>query len=127
MLPTVSCVLLIAQIAADPISGGAGWIGAGLLGAVLAWLMFVHLPGKDKLIRELQAESQAFVQRLMDRHDAAVKAQQEMFTSSLRGVTDHCSTELDKIASRFSDGIGEILQRLDGDQPPATERRKKGV
>lgn len=85
---TVSSVVLLAQIAADPISGGAGWIGAGLLGAVLAWLMFVHLPGKDKLIRELQAESQAFVQRLMDRHDAAVRAQQEMFTSSLRGVTD---------------------------------------
>lgn len=30
-----------------------GWVGAGLLGSVLAWLMFVHLPAKDKLIKDL--------------------------------------------------------------------------
>ena len=122
----VHTVLMFAQVAAsDPISGGAGWIGAGLLGAVLAWLMFVHLPGKDKLIRELQAESQTFVQRLMDRHDAAVKAQQELFAASLRNVTDHCSVELDRITTRFGDGIREILAKLDGDAPAATTTAKR--
>jgi len=40
----------------DPISGGAGWVGTGLLGGVLSWLMFVYLPAKDKQIRELLSE-----------------------------------------------------------------------
>lgn len=44
--------LLLAQ-ASDPLSGGAGWIGAGLLGCVLAWLMFVHLPNKDKQMKDI--------------------------------------------------------------------------
>lgn len=34
----------------DPISGGAGWAGAGLLGLVLAWLLLKHLPDKDRLL-----------------------------------------------------------------------------
>jgi hypothetical protein len=49
---TAGSVLLLAQ-AADPLSGGAGWLGAGLLGAVLAWLCLVHLPAKDKQLREI--------------------------------------------------------------------------
>lgn len=61
--------------------GGAGWAGAGLLGGVLWWLLFKHLPkllehyaklldDKDKQIRELTAsyekrsvESQALYER----------------------------------------------------------------
>jgi hypothetical protein len=42
-----STIFLLAAFLAqssDPLSGGAGWVGAGLLGAVLAWLLFVHLP-----------------------------------------------------------------------------------
>jgi hypothetical protein len=40
-------------VAVDPISGGAGWLGAGLLGAVLAWIFFVRLPANDKQTKEL--------------------------------------------------------------------------
>lgn len=53
---TAMCFAQAAQGAAngaDPISGGAGWIGAGLLGAVLSWLLFIHLPAKDKQVREM--------------------------------------------------------------------------
>ncbi len=42
-------------IQAEPISGGAGWVGAGLLGMVLAWLFMKHLPDKDKQIKEIIA------------------------------------------------------------------------
>lgn len=37
----------------DALGGGSGWIGAGLLGAVLAWLMFKHLPAKDQQLKDL--------------------------------------------------------------------------
>lgn len=32
----------------ENLSGASGWAGAGLLGLVLAWLLLVHLPNKDK-------------------------------------------------------------------------------
>lgn len=44
--------LLFAQ-GVEPIAGNAGWLGAGLLGAVLAWLMFVRWPANDKMTRDL--------------------------------------------------------------------------
>lgn len=53
---------LLAQAAADPISGGAGWFGAGLLGSVLAWLLLVHLPARDKQLKDI-----------LDRHDARLR------------------------------------------------------
>lgn len=48
-------VILLAQSVqpADPLSGGAGWFGAGLLGLVLGWVFFFHLPAKDKQLKEL--------------------------------------------------------------------------
>ena len=42
---------MLSQI--DAIPGAAGWAGTGLLGAVLAWLCFIHLPAKDKQIKEM--------------------------------------------------------------------------
>src|SRR5688500_11146399 len=53
---------------ADPISGGAGWAGAGLLGLVLAWLLLVHLPSKDKQLKDF-----------IDAHNASVAAMRETF------------------------------------------------
>lgn len=50
-LPIV-LLTLIAQ--GEALSGvGSGWAGAGLLGGVLAWLLFIHLPNKDKQIIDL--------------------------------------------------------------------------
>lgn len=54
VVPTASA-LCFAQVAqsSDPLSGGAGWMGAGLLGVVLAWLLLLHLPAKDKQMKEM--------------------------------------------------------------------------
>lgn len=46
-------MLFILAVEPDPLSGGSGWIGAGLLGCVLAWVMFIHLPGQNKMFQEL--------------------------------------------------------------------------
>lgn len=37
----------------ESLSGGAGWVGAGLLGLVLFWLLLKHLPDKDKQLEKL--------------------------------------------------------------------------
>lgn len=46
---------LIAQLAqtAPDISQSAPWVTNGLLGAVLSWLLFVHLPSKDSQLKDL--------------------------------------------------------------------------
>jgi hypothetical protein len=38
---------------ADLLGGASGWAGAGLLGAVLSWLLLKHLPAKDTQIEKL--------------------------------------------------------------------------
>jgi hypothetical protein len=73
----------------EPISGGAGWIGAGLLGAVLSWLLLVHLPNKDKQTRDL-----------LDRHDASQRDLQKTFSDSIDKTIEHCKEELAIIAGR---------------------------
>lgn len=45
--------LFIAQVVNPVPEPNAGWVGAGLLGSVLAWLMFKHLPSKDEQVRLL--------------------------------------------------------------------------
>lgn len=45
---------LLAQM--DPpaaLSGSAGWVGAGMLGLVMSWLLLVHLPAKDKQMKDM--------------------------------------------------------------------------
>lgn len=46
----------------DPLSGGAGWVGAGLLGCCLAWLFFWHLPAKDKQIKDMNDATSVLVE-----------------------------------------------------------------
>lgn len=41
-----------ALLGVDLSSDAAGWAGAGLLGMVLSWLLLIHLPAKDKQIRQ---------------------------------------------------------------------------
>lgn len=50
---TLVGVALIGQDPAPLTGPAAAWTGAGLLGGVLAWLMFAHLPAKDKQVADL--------------------------------------------------------------------------
>ncbi len=54
---------------------GAGWVGAGLLGSVLAWLLFKHLPAKD-----------AQIDAIIARHLAAEKEQRADFKEALNSL-----------------------------------------
>lgn len=46
-----SCFEEVVQGGMDIIGGG--WVGTGLLGAVLSWLLLRHLPEKDRTSREM--------------------------------------------------------------------------
>lgn len=53
--------------------GGAGWVGAGLLGSVLGWMFFIHLPSKDKQLKELIDAKDAQLKDLLTDKDMQIK------------------------------------------------------
>ena len=63
--------MVIAQVS-DSLSGGGGWLGAGLLGAVLAWLLGRHLPEKDRLMKELIESKDSLASKLTERFETAI-------------------------------------------------------
>lgn len=92
----------------DGLVGNAGWAGAGLLGLVLCWLFFFHLPAKDKQVKELtdallalsketaaqliaaQRESAVLIITITDKHGAA-----------LNTVVSHCKEDSNKLVEAF--------------------------
>lgn len=82
----VAVVITAQEMTSTSLSGGAGWVGAGLLGCVLAWLMFKHLPDKDKLVKDLLASHDnaiAAKDAAIAVKDADIKSMIETFSKSL--------------------------------------------
>lgn len=89
--------LLFAQLPSiDPISGGAGWLGAGLLGLLLWWLLLKHLPEKDKQA----AIKDAQIKQLIDEHVAAMER-----------LHDDCAEERKEQFNYFNDALNRIIER----------------
>jgi hypothetical protein len=79
--------------------GASGWASAGLLTGVLGWLLFVHLPAKDKQMKEVIADYTRMVREVIndcDAHNAKIMAdavtanerQRSDFREALRMVTE---------------------------------------
>lgn len=114
ILATVTIPMLFAQSPNDPLSGGAGWIGAGLLGLVLCWLMLKHLPDKDKLVKEIVDGHNARVDAMISRQEASMDRQRDAFKHSLEEVLKHCVDEADETRKAFV----EELKRAQLLHPP---------
>ena len=104
----------------DPLSGGAGWFGAGLLGLVLAWLLLRHLPAKDaqieKLIKDKDTHVQAIVTAvgtqlsdLADRYGEQQKTSRDEYKQALQAVINHCEKE----SINFATAMSRELQGID--------------
>ncbi len=98
----------MAVIAADmPSSASPGWTTVSLLGAMMYWLLFHHLPGKDKqllsLISEFRAEATAEREaRERDRklHSEIVGSITAAFKSEMAAERDECARLLDRMVNR---------------------------
>lgn len=91
-------LMMIAQVPVDPISGGAGWIGAGLLGLVLGWLLLMHLPAKAK---ESKEEREAFGKSLTELSNK--------FTTALDGQSERFNGRAEALRTDFASSLKIIL------------------
>lgn len=124
---------IVANVAsAENLSGGAGWVGAGLLGAVLSWLLLVRMPAwdkqmdcKDKQLQAIIENRDKIIREIADNHDKsfaiAEKDRREDFQRSLQTVADHCQREAESIRGVLEKEIAESsaaildLRRVMGD------------
>lgn len=92
----------------DPLSGGSGWLGAGLLGLVLAWLLLKHLPSKDLQMKEFSEQKDRQLVVLTEKYEAKLdsmantfrsesKEIRQKFEEALKVIMDHCSKEMAQI------------------------------
>ena len=100
--------ILFAQLPdADKIVGVGGWIGAGLLGCVLYWLLFHHIPSwqKENAARELRMSKA--------NADRELSMQQENADRELRMAT--------RINSQQEDTIGLLKTCIDSNTKALTQ------
>lgn len=83
----------------EALAGGAGWVGAGLLGLVLGWLLLKHLPDKDKQLDGILQRKEAFIRSLLDTNVATEKESRKEFRESLNAVVNHCREEMQTLAN----------------------------
>ena len=133
---------LVAQ-GAGSLAGDGGWYGAGLLGAVLAWLLLYELPRRDKHIQTILTEYRAETKELREFCQAtlnATAARCETEAAELRGEMEKARQThreendaqrrayveiLDKITAKYEANIDALARRIDGGRgrrpPPAAE------
>lgn len=113
--------LLLAQVAPDPISGGAGWVGAGLLGLVLSWLLLMHLPKKDAQISELinlhlltEKEQRQDYQLALDAQRSSyqnmLESQRVEFRDTLQKMLTHNEAQINVLGEAFKEDLKNIVQ-----------------
>jgi hypothetical protein len=100
VLATLTLSAAAAMIAqSDPISGGAGWVGAGLLGLVLSWVFLKHLPDKDKQLNAFLAAKDEVIKALTDRYEGVIKA-----------LTDRYEKRLEVMAAAFEAAFAKFQE-----------------
>jgi hypothetical protein len=119
VLMLTTLILLAEASVTDPISGGAGWAGAGLLSGVLGWLLFWHLPNKDKQItgliesrdaavKSLAADYRASLLELTNRFIETDKERRSDYKESLQVVVAHCEKETTMNGEMLRKDMGEL-------------------
>lgn len=83
----VSWLVLLAE--GDALAESRGWAGAGLLGLMLFWLCFRHLPDKDKQINQLiEARDKQLGEK-----DKQINENFASHSRALSTVVEHCKEE----------------------------------
>jgi hypothetical protein len=137
-------LILLAEVTTplDALGGAPAWVGTGLLGSVLGWLLFLHLPNKDKQIagliesrdaamKALAADYRASLMDLTNRFIETDKERRDDYKQSLQVVVNHCEKETAMTNDAIRKDLGEMsslaasLRQL-VDELRAEIRQRKG-
>ncbi len=111
-MPFFLLLLADAAPAVDPISGGAGWVGAGLLGLVLGWLLLVHLPAKDKHVKDVVADKDALLKEFVGDKDKQVMTLIETFSGELKAERETCEKRWDRLIEQKNANHQESVAQM---------------
>jgi hypothetical protein len=92
--------ILLAQVPHE-IPGAAGWVGATLLSGVLYWLLFHHLPAKDKQLTEIMAIKDKQIFDTIKSKDEHIERISARFEAVMNKVLEHCDQEIEAIRSYY--------------------------
>ena len=105
--------IIIAQT--DPLSGGAGWVGAGLLGLVLLWLLMRHLPEQARQVERMVAAHETTMGAAMasQRVDflASMLQERQDFREALERIQAHCDRNSAQLAAAI-DKDAQLTRQL---------------
>lgn len=121
MLSVFAYTVLFSDLSTLPgdVLPGGGWAGAGLLGLVLWWLLFKHLPNKDQQIKELIGDHNGMVSKkdeqitgLISTQERKIENLSDTFQKALSTVVEHCKEESEKLYEKFCDLTALISSNL---------------
>lgn len=96
----------------DPLSGGGGWLGAGLLGLVLAWLLLKHLPDKDKFLTDTIDKKERVIEAQKAEFTAALHKQTSDHKAALSEIVEHCREENEHVRSTSDRQMSELTNTI---------------
>ena len=109
----------------DVVSGLPGWVVAittvGLLGPVLYWLCYVHLPAKDtqmeKLIKakddlakELADRNEKNVAKIVEAYEKESQGARNEFKTAISTILTHCERETQKLTEACGAEVGRAIE-----------------
>ena len=96
----------------DPIAGGAGWVGAGLLGGVLSWLLFVHLPSKDKQLKEFMEAKDELARSLVQEHRLVLQSAQDHCQQEIILIRQNAEGQMNRVVEAFESHTAAIINKI---------------
>lgn len=107
MPETLALMLLFADVVQE-ITPGIPWVGTGLVGAVLWWVLYTHVP---RLV-EQNATLAGLVQTLVERSDAREDKVRDEFLKALTGVMESQKVANAELVRAIQGDLQRVLDRL---------------
>jgi hypothetical protein len=128
--------MILAQ--ADPITalaGQSGWYGLGLLGLVMSWLLLVHLPAKDKQLKEyLEIKDSQFktavdskdkiILELVESRNQTMLTAQNRIEQLARDTTDKQDRIISNLTAEFKNSLNAVIDHCKEEISTMIEREK---
>ena len=102
---------MLAAEVGEAITGASGWVGTGLLGSVLMWLFFRHLPDKDRQLKDFNDASDRRLKEAIDAKDNQIREIVAAYDTRIRDIISAHDAAWDRLNERTEKMIVE--QRTD--------------